>query len=206
LRRGHTAQALLALIAAGWFCSSIRCEAETQDGRLNEVCEAEMLRASRIHQVPPAVLYAVGLTETGRRGRLSPYALNIDGKPVFSATLGEALLRFAQSNRAGAKLIDVGCMQINYRFHGREFSSIEDMFEPARNVDYAARYLKQLRRRETSWTLAVARYHAGPHNNPAQQKYVCNVISNMIAAGIGNWTKSAELFCLKPDTNGVAGK
>jgi len=55
--------------------------------------------------------------------------------------------------------------------------------------------MKALRRQEGSWTLAVARYHAGPNNNPAQKKYVCAVIVNMIASGFGNWTEPARQFC-----------
>ena len=69
------------------------------------------------------------------------------------------------------------------------------MFDPARNVDYAARFLKELREREGNWTLAVARYNAGPNNNPAQKQYVCRVISNMVASGFGEWTADARNFC-----------
>ena len=69
------------------------------------------------------------------------------------------------------------------------------MFEPRANVDYAAKFLKTLRGQEGSWTLAVARYHAGPNNNPAQKKYVCTVIANMVATGFGSWTEPARAFC-----------
>jgi soluble lytic murein transglycosylase-like protein len=69
------------------------------------------------------------------------------------------------------------------------------MFDPARNVAYAAQFLRALRAREKSWTLAVARYHAGPNNNPAQKQYVCAVITNMVATGYGRWTTDAAQFC-----------
>jgi soluble lytic murein transglycosylase-like protein len=69
------------------------------------------------------------------------------------------------------------------------------MFDPARNVRYAANFLKELRQREGSWTLAVARYNAGPNNEPAQKKYVCAVIRNMVASGMGRWTPNARAFC-----------
>jgi len=71
----------------------------------------------------------------------------------------------------------------------------EDMLDPSKNVDYAARFLQQLKAREGSWTLAVARYHAGPHNDPAQKKYVCRVIANLAASGFGAWTADARAFC-----------
>ncbi|HUB63362.1 MAG TPA: transglycosylase SLT domain-containing protein, partial [Methylocella sp.] len=87
------------------------------------------------------------------------------------------------------------CMQINHHFHASQFPSLEAMFDPHENVDYAARFLKELRAREGSWTLAAARYHAGPDNDPAQKRYVCQVISNMVASGFGAWTANAKIFC-----------
>jgi soluble lytic murein transglycosylase-like protein len=43
--------------------------------------------------------------------------------------------------------------------------------------------------------MAVARYHAGPNNDPAQKRYVCTVIRNMVASGFGNWTRNSKAFC-----------
>jgi soluble lytic murein transglycosylase-like protein len=69
------------------------------------------------------------------------------------------------------------------------------MFDERLNVAYAARFLKELHAREMSWTLAVARYNAGPDNNYAQKKYVCAVIANMVRSGFGGWTDTARKFC-----------
>jgi soluble lytic murein transglycosylase-like protein len=154
-----------------------------------------MIRAARENAMPVAVLYSVALTETGQRGSLRAFAMNVHGRPAANATLEEALATFAAAGRRGETLVDIGCMQINYRYHGRKFASVEDMFDPARNVDYAARFLKDLKRREGSWTAAVARYHAGPGNAPAQRRYVCAVIRNMVASGFGAWTPEALSFC-----------
>ena len=90
--------------------------------------------------------------------------MNVDGRAVHSASLSEALARFALERARGAKLIDVGCMQINHHWHAAHFSSLSEMFDPAHNVDYAASYLKELKAQEGNWTLAVARYNAGPDN------------------------------------------
>ena len=54
-------------------------------------CEREMARAAHRHGIPLGVLYAVGLTETGRKGVLNPYALNVDGKTVLATDLGDAM-------------------------------------------------------------------------------------------------------------------
>lgn len=158
-------------------------------------CERQMARAADKHGVPLGVLYAVGLTETGRGDSLRPYALNIEGRAFYDDDKATALRRFESARASGVKLIDVGCMQINHHFHASQFGSIDEMFEPAANVDYAARFLKELKTREGTWTMAVARYHAGPDNDAAQKRYVCRVITNMVATGFGAWTGQSRSFC-----------
>ncbi|MCG7504684.1 transglycosylase SLT domain-containing protein [Mesorhizobium retamae] len=158
-------------------------------------CEAEILRAADRYQIPAGILYAVGLTETGNKGSLQPNALNIEGKAVFPRSRPEALLTFENARREGKTLIDLGCMQINHRYHGDQFRNVEDMLDPRRNVEYAARFLAQLHARHETWSMAVARYHAGPDNDPAQKRYVCRVITNMVAVGFGKWTANARSFC-----------
>lgn len=151
--------------------------------------------AAAKYGIPLGILYAVGLAETGRKGSLQPYALNIEGTAVFPATAGAALAEFEKARREGHELIDLGCMQINYRYHSSEFRGAADMLDPARNVDYAARFLKRLKGEHDTWAMAVARYHAGPDNDPAQKQYVCRVIANLVATGFGEWTPQARGFC-----------
>jgi soluble lytic murein transglycosylase-like protein len=164
-------------------------------GAGENACEREMARAAGKHGVPLGMLYAVGLTETGRGDSLQPYALNIEGRAVYAADKKAAEHHVAAARLAGARLIDIGCMQVNHHFHGASFASVADMLDPAQNVDYAARFLSELRAREGSWTKAVARYHAGPNNDPAQKRYVCRVIANMVATGFGRWTAEASAYC-----------
>jgi len=159
------------------------------------ICEREMVRASRQYGVPVAVLYAVGLTETGDRNGMQPYLLNIEGRSQSAVSPQEALRYFEEARRRGAKLIDLGCMQINHHFHGSHFDSAAAMLDPVKNVDYAARFLRELYAREGSWTRAVARYNAGPGNDPAQRRYVCRVIANLVASRFGAWTERARAFC-----------
>ena len=147
-RRRATALASLAasLILAS-VCSSAPCRADQADAL---ACEREMVRAAAVNDIPLNVLYAVGLTETGHRGTLGPYDMNVDGRAVHSATLDEAMTRFAQETQHGARFIDIGCMQINHHWHAADFRSLTDMFDPASNVRYAANFLKDLRQREGS--------------------------------------------------------
>ena len=183
--------ALASLAAAG----AAAAPAPGIAGGGRDVCAREMEAAARRHGVPLGVLYAVGLTETGRGGRLHPHAMNIEGESYFAADAAAAVRRFERARRGGKRLIDLGCMQINHHWHHRAFRSVAHMLEPRANVDYAARFLKELRAREGSWTMAVARYHAGPNNDPAQKRYVCAVIRKLVATGFGAWTAEAKAFC-----------
>jgi soluble lytic murein transglycosylase-like protein len=176
-------------IAAAFIFSAPAAAAATNP------CETEILQASAKYGVPVGILYAVGLTETGNRGSLQPNAMNIEGKAVFPSSAAEALRIFDEAEKRGARLIDLGCMQINHLYHGAHFASVGAMLDPHQNVDYATRFLADLKRQHMSWSMAVARYHAGPDNDPAQKSYVCRVIANMVATGFGRWTENARTFC-----------
>ncbi|MCM2472824.1 lytic transglycosylase domain-containing protein [Rhizobium sp. CG5] len=183
-RRPWTALAALVLVS---FTSEVSASVG--------ICEREIQHAAAKYGVPEGILYSVGLTETGRKGSLQPYAMNIEGKAMFLASEPEVLEAFATARRQGAKLIDIGCMQINHHFHGENFASVQEMLNPRRNVEYAAKFLSNLHDRHETWTMAVARYHAGPNNDPAQKRYVCRVIANLVATGYGKWTLNARQFC-----------
>jgi soluble lytic murein transglycosylase-like protein len=159
------------------------------------ICEREISAAATKYQVPEGILYSVGLTETGKRGSLQPWSLNVEGKAYFAGSEAEAEQIFDEASREGAVLIDLGCMQINHHYHGENFAGVAEMLDPRKNVEYAAKFLAQLHAKHVTWTMAVARYHAGPDNDPAQKQYVCRVISNLVATGYGQWTPTASAFC-----------
>ncbi|MCO5136873.1 MULTISPECIES: transglycosylase SLT domain-containing protein [unclassified Shinella] len=183
---------LLALLAASL---SALAASISDAGASVGACEREILAAAAKYDIPAGILYSVGLTETGRKGSLQPYAMNIEGKAFFGRDRKDALRAFETARAQGAKLIDLGCMQINHHFHGDQFASPAEMFDPRKNVEYAASFLARLHARHETWTMAVARYHAGPNNDPAQKRYVCRVIANLVATGYGSWTANAKQFC-----------
>jgi soluble lytic murein transglycosylase-like protein len=55
---------------------------------------------------------------------------------------------------------DVGIMQINIRWHGKNFRSIFDMISPEKNIEYAASLLRELKEQHGTLTRAVAFYHS----------------------------------------------
>lgn len=170
------------------------------------ICERELARAAAKYQIPLQILYAVALTESGTGSGLQPLMLHIEGKDHLPASLPAALEMFRAANARGVKLIDIGCMQVNWYWHREEFRTLEEIFDPRLNVEQGARFLKELRQRHGSWTMAVARYNAGPANTQGQHRYVCRVMKNLVAAGVGEWTATSQAFCAAPPVPPVPPK
>ncbi len=138
------------------------------------VCDAVSDIAAREAGLPPAMLRALTRTETGRArgGRLNPWpwTVNMEGAGHWFDNRKQAL-DFARKHHArGATSFDVGCFQINYRWHNKAFASVEAMFDPLENARYAAKYLLELKAESGDWKTAIGHYHS---RTPSRaQKYV----------------------------------
>ena len=128
------------------------------------ICLAVADRAADAHGVPRAVMRALTRTETGRAygGALQPWpwTVNMEGAGHWFDSRAEALAYVAREQARGARSFDVGCFQLNHRWHGQAFASVEAMFDPAANADYAARFLKGLHAEGGSWDQAAGLYHS----------------------------------------------
>jgi hypothetical protein len=129
-----------------------------------QICDRAAAVAARETGVPVEILQAISRVETGRRmgGRLTPWpwTANFGGPGAWFASPEEALARVRRDLAAGATNIDVGCFQVNIRWHGKEFPSLEAMFDPETNARYAARYLLELRAEQGDWPAAIGAYHS----------------------------------------------
>lgn len=114
--------------------------------------------------MPISVLKAISLTETGRKRdgafRPWPWTVNMEGKGIWFETEDEARAFVYDHFKRGAVSFDVGCFQINYKWHHEAFTSIEQMFEPVANALYAAEFLQSLYREKGSWGAAAGAYHS----------------------------------------------
>ena len=101
---------------------------------ISDICLRAGQTAARRAGVPEPVLLAITLTETGRvmngRHRPWPWTVNMEGVGKWFDTREEALAYVRAHHARGARSYDVGCFQINYRWHGQAFASIEAMFDP----------------------------------------------------------------------------
>ena len=75
----------------------------------------------------------------------------------------------------GVRNIDVGCLQVNLKYHPKAFATLEDAFDPTRNAVYAAGFLLQLKRETRSLSGAVGRYHSS--NYKRGRKYWVKVMA-----------------------------
>ena len=128
------------------------------------ICDIVAVEAARRHSVPVEVLRAIALTETGRRldgnTRPWPWTVNMEGDGHWFETQAEARAYVDREVARGARSYDIGCFQINARWHGHAFPSLGAMFDPRMNADYAARFLSELHAEFGDWSRAAGAYHS----------------------------------------------
>ena len=171
---------LLPGLAAAQDCARLAAEAGAEAG------------------LPDGLLPAISLVEAGRgtgNGGIAPWpwTLNQGGKGMYFDTREEALAYLKQAVAEGVTNIDVGCMQLNWKWHSAGFASPEDMIDPARNTRYAARFMVELHNRLGSWETAASAYHS---TNPERGR---NYLQKVMAA-----LDSFQLSPLAPPEGGAA--
>lgn len=130
-----------------------------------QLCRDAAVRLEQQHNLPHGMMTSIALVESGRRSpdgsvQSWPWTINAEGRPYYFATRDEAVDAVRRLLAEGKRIIDVGCMQINLRFHPRAFTSVEEAFDPLSNVAYAAYFLRDLESRSESWEQAIGRYHS----------------------------------------------
>lgn len=128
------------------------------------ICRNAAIKAADRHGVPREVLVAITLVETGTNKGGSygawPWTVNVAGKGFWLESRAAALLQAQSALARGQPSFDVGCFQLNYKWHGQHFASIDHMFEPGPSGDYAARFLKSLHAETGDWIKAAGHYHS----------------------------------------------
>lgn len=140
-------------------------------------CNEAVRAAEREHRIPRGLLFAIASVESQMAGRPQPLALNVEGQPHYPRDLKGAMGVIQQAVAAGQTGVAIGCMQIRYDFHKRHFRSMQDLLDPASNVQYAAAFLKDLHGRFGSWDRAVSYYNVG--QNTLHLPYLCRVAARL---------------------------
>jgi len=131
---------------------------------VQSVCIREILLAQNRYGIPDNILLGIGLQEAGtkidKQLMVWPWTINAEGQGYLFETKAAAMTRVANQLNSGMRSIDIGCMQINLRWHPDAFSSLIEGFDPKTNVNYAAHLLKTLYNKTGSWRIAAGRYHS----------------------------------------------
>jgi hypothetical protein len=144
------------VLASPLLCPAV---AQTVEDPSSICLQAAADAASRTG-VPNDVLLAIALVETGRDGQPWPWTVNAGGDGRWFDTKVEAEAKVAEVLAEGVTNVDLGCFQLNYRWHAAAFTSIADMLDPDRNASYAAGFLAEHFAQSGDWATAAAAYHS----------------------------------------------
>ncbi len=132
----------------------------------SNLCVQEFSAAERQYGIPKHLLMAIANTESGRFnpqvGKVVPWpwTLNVEGQGAYFENMHDAMTAVKRARQSGKDSIDVGCMQISLKHHPDAFATLLDALNPAENVTYAAKFLRQNYDDLKSWPEAIAAYHS----------------------------------------------
>jgi hypothetical protein len=131
--------------------------------------------------VPHTLLYAVALTESGRsldiKGfRPWPWTLNVSGQGHYYRSRSQAWQALQQSLEDGKIAIDIGLMQVNWRYHRSQLGSPWQALDPYHNLRVGAGILQACFEQRGDWWSGVGCYHT-PNNSERADRYLNRVQS-----------------------------
>ena len=143
------------------------------------------------HAIPAALFYAVALAESGKRieaihdVRPWPWTLNVHGNGRFYPSRRAATVALQEALATGRTSVDVGLMQVNWRYHRSALGEAGEALDPYRNLHVAAAILTACYRSRRDWWAAVGCYHA-PNDAHRAERYrerVRGLWSDLATAG-----------------------
>ncbi len=166
-------------------------------------CIDAAAKAEARHGIPKKLLQAIALVETGRSEDDAfvawPWTTNIDAKGRYFESKND-VMRFVRTRlHAGDTSIDVGCFQINTKWHGENFESIDDMIDPAAAAEYAAKFLVELKNEFGDWQTAATKYHSRtPTNSKRYGKKLVAIQDSLLETSRTDLGRIEPLFAPSP--------
>lgn len=134
--------------------------------------------------IPDALLYAVALTESGKSLGTSnairpwPWTLNVAGRGYYFETRRDAWRALTDWLEAGRRSIDVGLMQVNWRYHESRLGTAWQALDPHHNLQVGAAILTTCFTNTHDWMESVGCYHA-PSDPDRAARYRRRVVSRL---------------------------
>lgn len=122
---------------------------------------------ARTYSIPPKIFFAIALTESrkriyGKKVMPWPWTLNVEGRGYRYKNRKQAwvaLTKFLTQN----KIVDIGLMQVNWRYHGEKLKTPWLALDPYHNMRVSAKILSRCYKNKGNWWVCVGRYHSpGP--------------------------------------------
>ena len=146
----------------------------------NLVCEKIIKNIESLTEIPEGLLLGIGKTEAGRiidkkELKVWPWTVNHAGKSLFFDNKKQMKNYVLKHLKKGDNNLDVGCMQINLKWHKHNFKEVNDMISPEPNISYAASFLIQLKNKYGNWNEAIKHYHS---SDPIKNKPYLDKVLN----------------------------
>ena len=142
-------------------------------------CEVIIKKIESLTDIPSGLLLGIGKAESGRIKNdeivIWPWTINHAGKSLFFDNKNQMKRYLLKRVKKGDNNLDVGCMQINLKWHKHNFKNIKDMIAIEPNVSYAASFLIQLKGKYGTWEKAIKHYHS---SDPIKNKPYLNKVVN----------------------------
>ena len=138
---------------------------------VDDVCAIAVAQAENEYQIKKDLLQTIASVESGRWSKLRdkrvawPWTVQSNGSGHYYKTKEEAVQAVKDLQAKGITNIDVGCLQINLKYHGQAFSSVEDALDPEKNAVYGAKFLKNMYEKNGhNWQRTAMQYHSKNHH------------------------------------------
>jgi len=128
------------------------------------------------HGIPDALFYAVALAESGKKiasqdiRRPWPWTLNVEGQGYYYESRLKAWLALSEWLQRGIRSIDIGLMQVNWRWHEDKLGDTWRALDPYHNLRVGAEILRTCFEARREWWQSVGCYHA-PSNPDRAMRY-----------------------------------
>ncbi|MDA9163826.1 lytic transglycosylase domain-containing protein [Rickettsiaceae bacterium] len=172
---------LLAIFSLFALSAEARIDPEIQESKK---CSSMFSYFEKRYNLPKDTLHSVSLQETQKShskhkiGLVWPWTINSKGKGYHFKSKTEAITFAKAQIASGNRSIDIGCMQVNLKYHPDAFSSVEQAFSPRKNIAYAAKLLKDHYNKTKDWNKAVGLYHSGTESKAKPYRTNVSKISN----------------------------
>ena len=144
-------------------------------GWSNEAVPAGYRSVAAQSGIPYTLLYAVALTESGQQVlstqvyRPWPWTLNVAGQGYFFESRQAAWQALMVWLDKGKRSIDVGLMQVNWRYHQARLETPWQALDPFFNLRVGATILRDCYIIQQDWWASVGCYHSPTDQRRAEQ-------------------------------------